>query len=102
MTTIKTPEIMNAFIEKVNNDKEYTLDDLHKIMAEVYGKFYKSKSDKVEKTKKKPSSYNMYVKAKIEELKKESPEKKAVELMAMAASQWKDLSQEQKDSYKQK
>ena len=99
--TIKTAEIMTTFNEKVDNDKEYNLDELHKIMTGVYQMFYKaSKSKETEKTKKKPSSYNMFVKVKIEELKKENPDKKAVELMALAASQWKVLSDEQKNSYK--
>ena len=96
--TIKTPEIMTIFNEKVKKDKEYTLEELHKIMTNIYQMFYKS--SKPEKTKKKPSSYNMFVKIKIEELKKENPDKKAVELRAMAASQWKVLSNEEKNSYK--
>ena len=49
--TIKTPEIMTTFNEKVKNDKEYTLDELHKIMTNVYQMFYKA--SKSEKTKKK-------------------------------------------------
>ena len=52
------------------------------------------------KVKKAPSAYNIYVKQAITALKKDHPEAVAKELMGLAASKWKELSQEEKDAYK--
>ena len=63
----------------------------------------KKKTKKVEeekKAKRAPSAYNNYVKQRIIELKKEQGETSAKELMQMAAAEWKNLSEEEKGSYK--
>lgn len=52
------------------------------------------------KEKRKPSAYNIFVKKTIEELKKENPSTSAKELMGLAAMKWKELSDDEKNSYK--
>ena len=52
------------------------------------------------KTKRKPSAYNMYVKQRIEQLKKENSSHVAQERMIIAAAEWKMLTQDEKDKYK--
>lgn len=52
------------------------------------------------KAKRKPSAYNMYVKQRIEQLKKENSSHVAQERMIIAAAEWKMLTQDEKDKYK--
>ena len=53
-----------------------------------------------EKDKRKPTAYNTYIKKRIAELKEEKPDTPPKEFMTIAASGWKTLTQDEKDSYK--
>lgn len=53
-----------------------------------------------EKPKRAPSAYNLYVKEKVKEIRENDPTKKAKDLMSEAASMWKALSDEEKQTFK--
>jgi hypothetical protein len=124
--TIKTAEIINEFVQLIDTDKDYKLNELKQMLTEVYktktasaAKSAKqsdksdTSSDDDEKPKKRgrpakvndkpkraPSAYNKYVKERIEKLKSETPEVPAKDLMKMAAAEWKDLTKQEQESYK--
>lgn len=126
----QTAEIINEFVQLIDNDKDYDLKELKQLLSDVY----KTKTDKKttkktkkatkteeqtttdseddkprkrgrpakvnDKPKRKPSAYNNYVKSQIEKLKKEQPEVQAKDLMKIAAASWKTLSKEEQETYK--
>ena len=123
----QTAEILNEFVQLIDNDKDYDLKELKQMLSDVYktktqknGKKTTKKTDdntttdsedekpkkrgrpaKVsDKPKREPSAYNKYVKVRIEALKKEQPEIQAKDLMKMAASEWKTLTKEEQQTYK--
>jgi hypothetical protein len=122
--TTNTTEIMNEFVQLIDTEKEYSLKELKEKLTEVYKtktaktakktmKNTEASSSDDEKPKKRgrpakvsdkpkraPSAYNKYVKERIEKLKSESPEVAAKDLMRVAASEWKELSKEDQESYK--
>ena len=113
----KTADIKNEFSNLVDDDTVYTLQELKAILSDVFKtknkKVSKSKknSKKSEnsdeetsppKTKKSPNSYNIYVKEKMPEFKKDHPDTPATELMSLIGASWKSLSIEEKDAYKLK
>lgn len=121
-----TTEIMEEFAQLIDTEKEYSLKELKQMLTDVYKtktinktvkktikKVDTSSSDDEEKPKKRgrpakvsdkpkraPSAYNKYVKERIEKLKTERPEVAAKDLMRVAASEWKELSKEEQESYK--
>jgi hypothetical protein len=124
-TTNTTTEIVNEFVQLIDTEKEYSLKELKEKLTEVYKtktaktakktakKTEASSSDDEEKPKKRgrpakvsnkpkraPSAYNKFVKERIEKLKTERPEVAAKDLMRVAASEWKELSKEEQESYK--
>jgi hypothetical protein len=124
-TTNTTTEIVNEFVQLIDTEKEYSLKELKEKLTEVYKtktaktakktakKTEASSSDDEEKPKKRgrpakvsdkpkraPSAYNKFVKERIEKLKTERPEVAAKDLMRVAASEWKELSKEDQESYK--
>ena len=134
----KTAEIINEFVQLVDNDKEYDLKELKQMLSDVYktkttkvAKVTKAKvlktvvapdadnsadSDedkpkkrgrpaKVSNKPKRPASaYNNFVKERITQLKAaqdgQSDPMPAKELMKIAAGEWKNLSNDQQESYK--
>lgn len=52
------------------------------------------------KQKRQPTAYNKYMKIKIEELKKTNPNITAKELLPMAASIWREMSDSEKEVFK--
>ena len=121
-----TVAIMEEFTNIIDLNKTYTLKEIKDILSTVYKtksskkknmssdedgsdgekKQRRSKKEKLDKDgnvkpKKKPSSYNLYVKARVEELKKEDPNSTAIERMKAAASSWKTLSDDEKNAYKE-
>lgn len=89
--------VINAFREKVDNSKEYSLKELNVLLTDAYNE---NKPKKAKSTTKRPmSAYNNFVKQTIVSLKKENPDIVARELMTGAANKWKELSQEEKDKY---
>ncbi len=117
-----TTEIMSEFAQLIDTEKEYSLKELKQMLTEVYKtktvkkaikKTDTSSSDEDEKPKKRgrpakvsdkpkraPSAYNKFVKERIEKLKTERPEVAAKDLMRVAASEWKELSKQEQESYK--
>lgn len=82
-------KIIEDFNSKIVSDKDYTLDELKSELTESF-KTFKKKKTKVEGAeKRKPSSYNLFIKDKMQEIKKENPTKDNKEIMSMAASMWK-------------
>lgn len=130
METTNTAKIVEEFTKLVDMDHDYTINELKGLMSDVYkaqmaGKkpIVKKDSDTVSvdsnkkkgrpvkikvnkdgsvKQKKPPSAYNLYVKGKYAELKHLHPDKKAPQIMSLAAAAWKDLSDEEKNIFKQK
>jgi hypothetical protein len=113
---------MSEFAQLIDTEKEYSLKELKEMLTEVYKtktvkkaikKTDTSSSDEDEKPKKRgrpakvsdkpkraPSAYNKFVKERIEKLKTERPEVAAKDLMRVAASEWKELSKQEQESYK--
>jgi len=122
MQSPNTTEIMAEFAQLIDTEKEYSLKELKEMLTEVYKtktvkkaikKVDTSSSDEDEKPKKRgrpakvsdkpkrvPSAYNKFVKERIEKLKTERPEVAAKDLMRVAASEWKELSKQEQESYK--
>ena len=126
-----TVAIIEEFAEIVDKTKTYTLKEIKDILSTVYKtknaktkttkKTKKNDSDTEEsdgenkkkrrskkldengnvKPKRKPSAYNLYIKSRVEELKKEDPSSTAIDRMKLAASSWKLLSDEEKNAYKE-
>lgn len=60
----------------------------------------KLNKDGSERKKRAPSAYNAFIKAKYAELKPHHPGEKAPAIMALAAAEWRNLSEEEKEAYK--
>ena len=109
---MSTTEIVNEFVTKVDTDKEYTLNELKKILTEVYTnmnvkstekktiKKSKAKEKEEKPAKRAPTAYNNFIKQRITEMKAEHTGTPAKELLGMAAAEWKNLSAEEKEAYK--
>jgi hypothetical protein len=105
-----TVAIMDDFENTVDATKTYTLKEIKDILSSIYKKntnkkenTNKQKLDKNGNTKpkRKPSKYNLYIKARVEELKQEDPSSTAIDRMKLAASSWNLLTDEEKSAYKQ-
>jgi len=84
---VNTKKIVDSFVEAVNVENKYSLDELKKLLSEAY----KNSNRKVKSDiKREPSQYNIFVKNEILRLRGENPEKNIKELMAIAASNWKE------------
>ena len=127
MENATTVAIVEEFTNLVDVTKSYTLKEIKDILSAVYKtksskkknnvssddetsdgekKQRRSKKEKLDKDgnvkqKKKPSAYNLYIKARVEELKKENPDSTAIDRMKTAASTWKTLSDDEKNAYKE-
>ena len=106
-----TTEILKQFVEKIDKEKTYELDELITLLTEIYDDMTDDDKPKkkgrpvvnketVEKKKRAPSAYNKFVQERIKLLKEENKDKAAKELMGMAAGEWKKLSDEDKEKYK--
>ena len=116
-----TDMIVKEFVEQIDNEKEYSLAEMKKILGEIYKtksknasssdseidiekktKHTKKEKNDVENKEKKrePTAYNNFVKERIKNLKTENPDTKAKDLLIMAAGEWKNLSDEEKQRYK--
>jgi hypothetical protein len=123
----QTSEILNEFVNLIDNEKEYELKELKQMLTDVYKtKTAKKKSPKTvntadndssddedkpkkkrgrpakvsDKPKREPSAYNKYVKERMEQIKTEQPDVAAKDRMKMAAADWKNLTKEQQEAYK--
>jgi hypothetical protein len=131
----KTQEIVTAFVEIIDIDKNYELKDYKRIISDIFNNIEttkkktsppvivedeesdedddkpkrrgrppnKKKLDKNgnEKVKRPPSVYNIFVQHKIKELKIMNNQD-TKDLMVLAAAEWKKLTKEEKDDFKQK
>ena len=78
MTT--TSKFITNFSSIIDYDKDYTLNELSKLLTKAYNDTYKKKKE--------PSKYNLFIKENIIKLKKEFPDKNGRELMKMASENW--------------
>lgn len=81
-----TKEVVSEFAQKVG-DNDHTLDELKKLLTEVYKNKTKKKSSGV---KKEPSAYNIFVKEEIARIKEKNPNIDHKKFMSMAAEKWKE------------
>ncbi len=118
---------LNDFVNAVDKNKTYKLQELKAILTDVYKKDMekqriqaivavasddsdddykpkkkgrKPKAQDPTKVKKTPSAYNNFVKKIMEEIKKENVGTAPRDLMKIAGAKWKELSDEQKQKYK--
>ena len=82
-----TSQILKSFQEKVNEENEYTLEELKKLLAEAYKE---GKAKKQKREKKEPSKYNIFIKEEIAKIRKENPDVENKQLMSLAAAKWKE------------
>ena len=101
MTT--TEKILTTFISKVDNEKEYTRVEMAKMLTEVFNEIKESsKGEKktrkkakkedggVEKKKREPTAYNLYVKETMSGVKVNNPEMSRQDLMREVGRMWKE------------
>lgn len=82
-----TKKIVDKFIESVNTETKYTLDEMKKLLTEAYKS--SSKKDKSAQ-KREPSAYNIFVKDEISRLRKENPDMNIKDIMGHAAAKWRE------------
>lgn len=93
MTTVK---IINEFSElslKKSEEGDLKLNDLVKILTEVYNKNIPSSEKKTERVL---SAYNVFMKEELSKLKKQNPESNARELMSQVAKLWNEKKEQDK------
>jgi hypothetical protein len=132
-TTFKTSEIVRAFVEIIDTDKDYVLKDYKKIITDIFNNMEPVKKNTVqiikeeeedtsddddkpkrrgrppnkkkldkngnEKVKRPPSLYNLFIQQKIKQLKSEN-NGDTKDFMITAASQWRLLTKEDKENFK--
>jgi hypothetical protein len=107
MTT--TQKILTTFTTKVDMEKEYTRNELGKMLTEVYKEILEgSKGEKKtrkkakkeeggeEKKKREPTKYNLYVRETMPVVKEENPEMSRQDLMREVGRMWKEKKEEEK------
>jgi hypothetical protein len=60
----------------------------------------KEKKEKKEKKKRAPSTYNLFIKQKMLEIRKNNDDIMPKECMKLATAEWKKLSDDEKDNFK--
>ena len=103
MTT--TQQILTTFNSKVDYEKEYTRGELAKMLTEVFkeiregekgdkkakkAKKAKKEEDGVEKKKRAPTAYNLYVKETMSVVKNDNPDMSRQDLMREVGRLWKE------------
>ena len=89
MTNTNIRKIINAFVNNVDNSKEYSLKELDKVLVESY---------RENNVKRLPTAYNIYIKEKMAELKSANPTMTAKDLLQMAAAGWAEHKRQHPDS----
>ena len=110
MTTTK---VMAEFKNIIDEEKVYDLKELKTILTDAYKKVSDeekgSKSSKKtkkldengeKKPKRAPTAYNNFTSFKMKEIRTNDPNVPVKEAMSQAAAIWKDMSDEEKSSYK--
>jgi len=88
--TIK--KIVDTFVDSVDVTKEYTLDELKKLIIDSF-KSCKKKKSRDSTEKKEPSKYNIFIKEEMSKIRKESPDVDNKKLMSLAAARWNEHKQ---------
>jgi len=88
MTVTNIRKIINAFVNNVDNSKEYSLKELDKVLSDSY---------KENNVKRLPTAYNIYIKEKMAELKASNPSLTAKDLLQMAAAGWAEHKKQNPD-----
>ena len=103
MTT--TQQILTTFNSKVDYEKEYTRGELAKMLTEVFkeiregekgdkkakkAKKAKKEEDGVEKKKRAPTAYNLYVKETMSVVKNDNPDMSRQDFMREVGRLWKE------------
>ena len=87
MTTTK--KLINKITNTINNEKEYTRNELDKLLTQVFvsnqGGIVNSKI----RMKREPSSYNQFVKEQLPLIKNEFPQLSRQDLMRKVGEEWK-------------
>lgn len=95
--TTKTANFIELFTKTIDVSKnDYTIKELNAIVKNVYMETYKDKNTKktkntennVEKPKKELSQYNIFMKEKMAELKRDHPEMNGKEKFKIVAEEW--------------
>ena len=85
----KVEKVVEAFKTSLNNDNEYSLKDMLKLLEDSYKNVY-GKGKKKTGEKKAPSAYNIYIRDEIAKIKVENPTGVPPnEYMRIAAERWK-------------
>jgi len=88
---INTKKWLDTFVSSIDVSKDYSLEDVKKILTESYKSVKKTKKVKTEDgEKRRPSKYNIFVKEQMRKIKEENPNKDNKEIMSIAASLWKE------------
>lgn len=82
-----TSKIIDDFVSKVDTTRNYTLDELKKLLTEAYKG---SKKKKATTEKKEPSAYNLFIRDAIQKIRAEDPNVDKKQLMSLAAARWKE------------
>jgi len=85
-------KIIDTFVERVDVTKEYTLDELKKLIIDSF-KSCKKKKSRDSTEKKEPSKYNIFIKEEMSKIRKESPDVDNKKLMSLAAARWNEHKQ---------
>jgi len=84
-------KLLEKFKENINVEEKYTLEELKKVLTDTYKSL--NKKDKQKRT---ASEYNLFVKEKMSEIKKEDPTKGNKQIMSEAALLWKEYKETKK------
>jgi hypothetical protein len=95
-------QVIHEFIQEldINPRHEYSLKEMKTILSDVYK--FKKNCHVEQKTKKQPrkmTSYNIYVKKRMAELKEEYPEIPSRDRMSIIAKEWMTFSPEEKEKF---
>lgn len=82
-------KIIDTFVDSVDVTKDYTLDELKKLIIDSF-KSCKKKKSRDSTEKKEPSKYNIFIKEEMSKIRKESPDVDNKKLMSLAAARWNE------------
>ena len=90
--TVEAQKILDIFTSSIDVTKSYSLDELKKLVTQVYKDSSKKKKggSKENAVKRAPTNYNIFVKDEMAVLREQHPDKEFKELMKMAAEKWNE------------
>ena len=115
--TTQTQKIINEFSTLVDTEKEYTRNELGKMLTEVYRQITSDKPKKSEvkpkknskknkdsdeetepKKKREPTKYNIFVKEQMPLIKEEFPDLNRQDLMRKIGEMWKNTKKDESNN----